>query len=188
MSNYFKNFPTVQHDLTNVGQKVALTNILRRFKVRTSVKDKLDTYYTYHLQAGDRPDIIAEKYYGDPNLAWVILHFNDIIDPVFGWPLFGVDFDNYIKGKYANINTAKATVHEYRQVLNVAEMRYDGVKIPERYIVVDQTTYGTLGSNEKYSVSKYDYEEELNEKRREIRILDKAYISKIKQEVKSILK
>ena len=73
MSNYFSFFPTIQHDLKDINKKTELTNILRRFKVKTKVKDLVGTYYDYTMHEGDRMDTIAERYYGDSNLAWVIL-------------------------------------------------------------------------------------------------------------------
>lgn len=188
MSNYFSYFPKIRQDLTNVGQTVELTNILRRFKVKDSVKSRTDVYYTYDIQAGDRPDTIAEKYYGDSAYAWVVLHYNDIEDPIFDWALFNQDFDNYIKGKYGSIATAQATVHEYRRILTQKQTKVDGTVVPERYVVVDRTTYDTLSFTEKQSVSKWDWEIEENEKRRKIKILDKKYLSQITGEVEDILR
>lgn len=188
MSKYFSYFPKVPHDLTNVGQKVDLTNILRRFKFRSSVQDRSDVFYKYDIQAGERPDIIAEKYYGDAKYAWVILHFNNIIDPFFGWHLSQHDLESYIKGKYGSLASAQGTVHEYRQVLNEAIVKYDGTKIPKRTVVVDKTTYDGLGADKKESISKYDWEVEQNDARRTINILDKRYLSQLESEVEDILR
>jgi hypothetical protein len=187
MSEYFSYFPTTQHDLTNDGQTVTLTNILRRFIVRSDVVDRTDVFYKYDITAGDRPDTIAEKYYGDPNLAWVVLHFNNIVDPIFGWYLADKDFDNYVKGKYGSISTAQSTVHEYRQVLNERSVRYDGTIIEKRTVGIDQTTYDSLAEASRESISKYDYEVAENEKRRTIQILDKRYLDKVREEVQTVL-
>ena len=188
MSNYFQNFPTTPHDLTNEGQTVQLTNLLRRFKVRSNVKDRLDTYTRYTIKPGDRPDTLAEKFYGSSALAWVILHYNDIIDPVWDWPKFHQDFDNYIKGKYGSIPEAKAEVHEYRRILNNATVKNDGTRIGKRTLVVDSTTYSSLSPTVRESIDKYTYELELNEKKRRIKILDRQYLTQLQEEVKTILK
>lgn len=148
MSEYFTYFPTIEHDLTNVGQTVTLTNVLRRFIVRNDLQERSDIFYKYNVQMGDRPDIIAEKYYGDADLAWLVLHFNDIKDPIFDFPLFGQDFDNYIKGKYGSVPAARSEVHEYRQILQEADVKFDGTKIPERYVVIDNTTADDLATGE----------------------------------------
>lgn len=188
MSEYFSYFPTVQHDLTNVGQTVELTNILRRFKVKSSLADRTDVFYDYDVQSGDRPDTIAEKYYGDADLAWLVLHFNNIDDPVFGWALFDSDFDNYIKGKYGSLADAQSTVHEYRRILNEAQVKFDGTRIPKRYVVVDETTYNSLSESSRESVSKYDWEIEQNEAKRKIKLLDKRYLNQVRDEVEVILR
>jgi hypothetical protein len=188
MSRYFRYFPTVQYDLIQNGNPITLTNIMRRFVVDSKLKDQVDIFYDYTIQAGDRPDVIAEKYYGDANLAWLVLHFNDITDPFFGWGLNDVDLENYIRGKYGSIPAAQTEVHEYRQVLNEAQTFYDGTVVPKRYVVVDQTTYNSLPELSRESVSKYDYEVEQNDKKRQIKILDKRYVDQVIAEVKTILK
>lgn len=187
MSEYFKYFPTVQHDLTNIGQKVTLTNILRRFVVRSDLRERTDIFYEYSVQEGDRPDTIAEKYYGDSDMAWLVLHFNQIVDPYFEWPLFNRDFDNYIRSKYGSIAGAQSQVHEYRQIITEESLRFDGTKIPERYVVVDLTTYQSLSEEKRKLITKYDYEEERNFKNQNIRILDKRYLNKVREEVKTVL-
>lgn len=188
MSEYFSYFPTTEHDLTNIGQTVTLTNIMRRFIVRNQLQNRSDIFYEYDVQMGDRPDIIAEKYYGDADLAWLVLHFNNIKDPVFEFPLFGRDFENYIKGKYGSIPAARSEIHEYRQILQDSEVKYDGTKIPERYVVVDETTYNGLSATERRTIYKYDWEEELNEEKRKIKILDKRFLDKVRDEVETILR
>lgn len=201
MSKYFKFFPTVSHDLTNNGQKVKLTNILRRFKIDTSVKNNVSVFHDYDIQSHDRPDTIAKKYYGDDGYAWVILMYNEIHDPFFQWPMFGYQFDQYINSKYGNIAVAHQTVHEYRRILNPSSLsfntelnkyengrNYDGTTNEKRYVVIDVATYNTLPDSDKELITKYDYEVEKNEQLRRIKILDKRYLSLIKDEVKNILK
>lgn len=199
MSNYFSYFPKTGHDLTNNGQKVQLTNILRRFKIPTSVSERSDAYYEYDIQEGDRPDTIAEKYYGNANYAWLVLHFNDIEDVHFDWPLTSNDFEAYITGKYGSITAAKSEVEEYRIFLSRIEAGqkvpaksaalYDGTIIEERYVVVDETTYNsTPAAYRKSAIDRYDYELERNEQKRSIRLLDKRYLSKVRDEVEDVLR
>lgn len=187
MSNYFSYFPTMQNDLTNVGQTKTVTNILRRFQVLPSVASKSEVYYEYDIQAGERPDTIAEKYYGDSSYAWIILHFNGIEDPIFDWPMEYQDFENYIKGKYGSIASAQSQVHEYRRILTHKKTKVDGTIVPERYVVIDYDTYNTLPDIDKQSISEWDWETEQNDKKRTINILDKKYLSQVLDEVDSIL-
>lgn len=199
MSNYFSYFPKTPHDLTKRGQKIQLTNILRRFKVSSDVGDRADAYYSYDIQEGDRPDTIAEKYYGNANYAWLVMHFNDIEDVRFDWPLSTVDFASYIVGKYGSLAVAQSKVEEYRiylcriengqKVPATAKTLYDGSRLEERVVVVDETTYNATASNyQKAAVSAYDFEVEKNESRRSIRLIDKRYLGKVRDEVEDILR
>ena len=188
MSNYFRFFPQTQHDLQNLGQKIDLTNILRRFKVDPSLIKNAAVFHNYDIQAGDRPDTIAAKYYGDSGYAWLVLMFNEIHDPIFGWPLFNYDFDQYIKGKYGSIPAAQAATDHYRKILTQKQIKYDGTIVPERWITVDETTYNSLGESERSAPTCYDVELEENEKKRKIKLLDKRYLTLVRDEVKNILR
>lgn len=42
-----------------------------------------DIFVTITQEDEKRPDLVAEKAYGDPSLWWVIYEFNDIRDPFF---------------------------------------------------------------------------------------------------------
>lgn len=188
MSKYFRYFPTTTNDLKQNGNQVEVTNILKRFAFRTEI-EKIDAvFYDYVVQDGDRPDTIAEKYYGDARHAWIVLHFNNIEDPAFGWALFGNNFEKYIEGKYGSVSTAQSTVHEYRKILTNRSVRYDGSVVPERYVVVDQTTYNATAPTMRRLISKYDYEAELNEEKGKIKLLDERYLADCLAEVKTILK
>ncbi len=188
MSKYFQFFPLTPHDLTNKGQQVFLTNILRRFKVESSVKNNLGVFHEYSIQAGDRPDTIAAKYYGDSGYAWVVLMFNEIHDPIFGWPLFNQEFNDFIIGKYGSIAAAQVLDDHYRKILSEKIVKFDGTIIPQRYVRVDQTTYNSLGESEREAPSCFDVELELNEEKRHIKILDKRYLPQVRDEVKNILR
>ena len=202
MSKYFSYFPTTPHDITNENRTVKLTNILRRFKVDSSLKDRALVFYDYQIQNGDRPDTIAEKYYGSSSYSWLVLHFNDVEDAIFGWPLFGNQFDHFIIGKYGSIATAQSTLHEYRIFCkhkdenganSPAKKRtlIDGTILEERVLVVDLTTFNATDSAYKYNVAgvtKYDYEVELNEKRRDIELLDVKYLPTVRDEVENVLR
>lgn len=172
---------------------------MRRFKVQSELSNLASVYYEYDIQDGDRPDTVAEKYYGDSNYAWLVLHFSEMKDVHFDWPLSTYDFEEHIKGKYGSIANAQAQNHEYRIYLSkikngvkspaTSEVLPDGTILLERVVVVDEETYNSTASNyQKAAVSKYDYEVELNDAKRSIKILDKRYLSQVRDEVEDILR
>lgn len=188
MSNYFSYFPSVEHDLKQNGTFVTVTNILKRFKIHDDVRDLTEIFYPYQLQDGDRPDVVAEKYYGNANYAWLVLFSNNIVDPVKEWPLYGTDFRNYLVTKYGSIESANTTVKKRYKVLSAAFRKIDGTVIPKRRLEIDETTYNTLSEADRELQTAYEYEVEVNDDKRKIHLLDSSYLSVITDQVENILR
>nr|MBC8442956.1 baseplate wedge protein 53 [Pseudomonadota bacterium] len=70
---FFNNFPLIDYDINATGEYVLATNIMKRFRIRRSVVDNRSFYYNYELQDNERPEILAHKFYGNPNLHWLIM-------------------------------------------------------------------------------------------------------------------
>ena len=188
MSNYFSYFPTVKHDLKQDGSVVTITNILKRFKIHDDVREQTEIFYPYQLQDGDRPDIVAEKYYGSANYAWLVLFSNNIVDPVKEWPLYGQDFINYVATKYGTVESAMTTTKKRYKVLSAAFRKIDGTVIPKRRVEIDETTFNTLSEADKEFQTAYEYEVEVNDDKRKIHLIDVAYLSIITDQVENILR
>ena len=75
-------------------------NIFRRFKIADAALDSLLYYKRYTVTDSDRPDLIAEKIYGDADYDWIILLANNIINPYFDWPMSTPVLEDYIANKY----------------------------------------------------------------------------------------
>jgi hypothetical protein len=175
----FNNWPTVSYDLKKNGKPLELTNITLRFKINELLRNKSTVMYQYDVKDGERPDIIAYKYYSDATLDWVILLTNNILDPQFEWQLDQRSFERYMKNKYGSLEAAKQTHHLYEKILRQQQVHFDGTIIPEKRLVVDKDTYDLTSPTLRRDVDKYTYELELNQARSSIKILDKRYISGI---------
>lgn len=187
MSNYFTYFPKVDYDLLKTNEKIKLTNILKRFRFDKDVRTQLNVFYTYSIRQGDRPDTVADKFYGDSNLDWVVLHYNYIQNPLFSWPLFGEDLNNHIKKKYGSIAVANSTVAKRYQILR-QKVKNAYQDIPEWIVEIDETTYNTLPDSKKKFYTAYEWEIIKNDKNQEISLLDKRYLDQLLREVKTILR
>tara|TARA_R100001460_G_scaffold107979_1_gene157844 strand:+ start:347 stop:925 length:579 start_codon:yes stop_codon:yes gene_type:complete len=186
MAFYFRPFPQVQYDLKKNGIPLLLTDVTKRYKIRDILQQKTAIYYNYTIRDGDRPDLIAFKYYGDETLDWLIMIVNNMIDPYYDWPLNYQNFINYMRSLYGSVSTAKATVYEYRQILSEQTTLIDGTVVPKRTIVVDQNTYTNLAANVREEIDAYQFYEEENDNKREIKLLDKRFVPDIKLEVEAI--
>ena len=144
MSNYFKNIPNVLYDIngTEPNQFRAVTNIMSRVRFKPSAIENITDYYPYKVLEGERPDIVSYKKYGTVAYSYLILLINDIVDPLFDWPLPTRQFENYIIEQYGSIATAQTTNKYYYQTIR-AEVAKTGIseRVPEYKIIVKQTTY-----------------------------------------------
>lgn len=113
---YFKSFPYTYYSLDNTSTVQVVTNITNRATLSDEVKENLGLYDEYDIRDGETPELLADKFYNNPELHWLILHYNDIIDPRFDWPLSTNDLNNYVDGKYVSVNG----VHHYED----ANLRY----------------------------------------------------------------
>jgi hypothetical protein len=187
MATYFTNFPSVDYYFSsNPDAKVSAVNILRRFKPVTDILDRVDIYYPYEVKDGDRPDIVAYKIYGYADYDWIILMFNQRIDPYFQWPMSNEQFNNYIDTKYGSISFATQNVHHYEWIVQPKQILIDGTIIPEKTLEVDAVTYHNLIDSERREVVYYDYEFNKNEKNRIINLIDSVYIPEILREKEKI--
>ena len=191
MANYFTNLPKVGYDINGTGKDsfLSVTNIMKSVRFKPSILEDITDYYPYFVKEGERPDIIAHAQYGNIGYAYLIMLVNDIYDPNFDWPLSAQIFEKYIINKYGSVTTAISGVKNYYQIVR-AEVARTGTseRIPEVKFVVDETTYDALDSGDRTTLSNYDYEVELNDAKREIKLINPAFIRDIDYQVKRTLK
>jgi len=106
---YFKSFPYTFYSLDNTTTVQVVTNLTTRVTLSDEVKNNLSLYDEYDIKDGETPELVADKFYGNPELHWLVLHYNEIIDPRFDWPLDTNNLNRYVAGKYANVNG----IHHY---------------------------------------------------------------------------
>ena len=191
MANYFTNLPKVGYDINGTGKDsfLSVTNIMKSVRFKPSVLEDIIDYYPYYVKEGERPDIIAHAQYGNIGYAYLIMLVNDIYDPNFDWPLNSQIFEKFIINKYGSVTTAISGVKHYYQIVR-AEVARTGTseRIPEVKFVVDETTYDALDSGDRTTLSNYDYEVELNDAKREIKLINPAFIRDIDYQIKRTLK
>jgi hypothetical protein len=187
MTFYFEEFPQIRYDIKKNGKIEFLTNITLRFKINEILRKRESGYYQYSIEDGEKPDQVAFKIYNDPKLSWILFLTNSIHDPLFDWPLSTNDLIKFIKSKYRSVPAAQAEVHEYRQIVRNQSVRFDGTIISKKTFVIDQTTYNTLGPSEREAISKYDYEIEENDAKRNIKVFPPRNLQKVLSEIRRVL-
>jgi hypothetical protein len=215
MARFFNYFPkTVYTANTNTSGLDTVTNIIARFGFEKTLKENSSAFYKYSVQDSDTPEIIAAKYYDNPERHWIVLMFNDIIDPQFDWPLRYENFIKFVDTKYTANGAANTTVQSglaWAMSTNNVQSYYkivtrtniDNESIVET-IQVDANTYVNVATSSssvtlqsgdvitqtvtKSKKTYYDYEMEENEAKRDITLLKPEFVSQIEKEFKKIIK
>lgn len=204
MSKYFNYFPkTFYTNSNNATSLESVTNIITRFGFESSLKDNISSFYEYEIKDGDTPEIIASKYYKHPERHWIVLLFNDIIDPQFDWPMDYGTFTGYVDTKYkanGGISWAKNinNVHSYYRV-STRTSDFDGTQLIEKFQITQEEYANTGISVVSYTLqdkstvtetistevkSYFDYEIDLNEAKRNIKLLKPEFVSTVEKEFK----
>lgn len=175
---HFKNFPKIYYPAkispNGVQEDLSLcTNIMLAARFREVLKNNTVYFYPYIIHDEDRPDILSHKYYGSPDYAWVILYANNILDPLYDWPLTYHDFVSYLRKKYGTIEYAQSTIKQYKN---------------KNGFVVDEDSWLALPVVDRDQDTIYEWENQLNEDKRKIRILEDVYLNKVLLEFRDLLK
>lgn len=176
---YFTNFPTVDYDIKKNGKSINVPNLTVRYKIMEVLKSQSAAYFDYSIHDGVRADMIADQYYGDSSLDWIVYLTNNITDPQWEWPLPQEIFDDYIRSKYGSVEIAQATIHHYEFIVQRQTVDFEGNIVPENRVTVDLDTYNTTPSDQRGIKYNYDYEIDVNESKRNIRLLDERVVMQV---------
>lgn len=190
---YFDSLPKIVKTDSN-RNSIIMTNLMARCSIIPEILKSPMVYYDYDVQDGDTPEIVAYKYYGDSYRYWVVLFANQITDPQWDWPLSSNNFDSFILNKYQEFNPY-STTHHYEKVITQFDLATQTTTI--NHVTIDEDTYNSLNNStntytlptgqvtisiNKAAVSYYDYELNLNNKKRSIKILNASYIDVLEKQ------
>jgi len=198
MSKFFNNYKTTDYEL--FGKTFNLTNITLRYKFKQNLTKNIYNFYDYTLKDGERLDHLSDMYYGNSDYVWVIVLANDMIDPQFEIPRPYDEFRKYVINKYGSWENVVNGIHHYERI---AIYKNENEKIADINppIIIDKKIYDNvlnqngeklyedlpvLFDKEKTEITNLDYETELNEKKRSIKLLDSSQLNMIIDLVESV--
>jgi len=80
----FRNYPFLYYK-TPDNQTQVLTDVMTRLYFKAGVDDDRAVFTLYNIKHNERPEDVSFKFYGSQDFHWVVLLYNEIIDPYFGW-------------------------------------------------------------------------------------------------------
>jgi hypothetical protein len=102
---------------------------------------------------------------------------NDITDRYYDWPLSLSAFEEYVKDKYAN----PQGIHHYEKTQSSGATSGNGPADYDHMIEVNSD------DADGQSVSNYEYEQRLQDKKRQIKLLDRAYLNVFVEEFERLV-
>jgi hypothetical protein len=142
--SYFKELPNLQvlnrtkNEISN-DETLVVKNLFKRAKLREDIGSVASAFEYYLITEDERPEQIAEKIYGDPELDWVILTTNNIINLQDQWPLNLDSFNKYLLDKYGS-EDAYDNIHHYETISILDSF---GREVFPAGIIVDEAFYNT---------------------------------------------
>lgn len=193
--NYVPDFNYVDRNPNaKLGDQVKVKNLFRRIKLREDIFQDTTVFEKYQIRGDDRPDNIANQFYGRPDYDWIVLVSNNIVNIQTEWPMPQNTFDSFILNKYGTYQNANAVRHyETREVKNTQGV----VIVPAGQIVDKGYSYTYYEEFQQafvdtgditVEVTNYDYETRIEEAKRNISLLKRRYLPVILDDIEKEMK
>ena len=199
MSNYFEQVPDFEYVSrlpdAKISDYIAVKNLFKKAELRPDIFQDLATFQKYQIKGDDRPDNVAEDFYQDSSLDWLVLTCNNIINVQTEWPMSQRDFDRFLLDKYGTYANLESTHHH--ETLEVKNSK--GVVMLEKGLEVEsdfsfsyydwwlkeQKTIAT--ANLVTEVTNYQYEEKIEDAKRNIFLLKVRYLNLVTDDLEEIM-
>ena len=213
--SYFRELPDLlyQSNLlhkTSSREYVRVKNLFRRVKLQDWLTDKASFFDKYTVLDTQRPDTVAEIFYGQADLDWIVVLTAGITNIKDEWPLSNYDLYKYVENKYGL--TEMNNIHHYetievrdakgRLILPAGQVvdqnftikpPYDASTAANFYVGVrpqsNNVDYKTVSGdiNPVTGVSNYEYETIKNEEKREIELMKPGYLQQFLNDMRNLM-
>lgn len=206
MPSYFRQIPDFEYvsrlPEANIGDYIKVKNLFKRGKIRPDIFRNVAFFEKYQIIGDERPDHVAFKIYNDSTLDWVVLLSNNILNVQTEWPLTQISFDTYLREKYGSgLSTEEEIysniyngIHHYE---TIEVKNSQGVKIVPAGLQVEEnysTSYFDFfldqlvdTGNIAVPVTNYEYEEKIENNKRNIYVLKPIYLNIILNDMRDIM-
>ena len=186
MSKYFSIVPDFEYVSrlpdANISDYINVKNFFKRITLKQDVYQDLSFFTKYKVEGDDRPDNVAFKEYGRSDLDWIVLTSNNILNIQSEWPMPQFEFDKYLIEKYGTYDNLNNTHHhETTELKNNDDVIIvqKGLRVESNYSITYFEDSGMVTQNPVVEVTNYQYEEQLNDSKRNIFLLKDIYLNVI---------
>ena len=198
MSKYFRYYPQTQYAFANGS--FTIEKSVKNISLKTVLKDGLSQddpyiFLRYTISEDEKAEDIADFYYDDPAMSWLVYFANDIVDPYTQWPKTYENFTEYFRKKYASqaLPTGTDAIvwgQNTTRTDNIVHWKNTDDETmlisPDSYIRA-QTFNGDFVAGDWTAVRRFDYEMEENENMRNILLVNTSYAPIVLENLRSLL-
>tara|TARA_B100000287_G_C20498812_1_gene728254 strand:+ start:158 stop:829 length:672 start_codon:yes stop_codon:yes gene_type:complete len=200
MSNYFRQVPDFDYVSrlpdSKISDFITVKNLFKRGDLRPDIFQDVTTFEKYQIMGDDRPDNVANDFYQDPDLDWLVLLCNNIVNIQTEWPLVQRDFERFLLEKYET-HAALNDIHHY-ETQEIKNSK--GVIMLEKGLQCKSdfsfsyydwwldTQQDITNANTVTSVTNYEYEEKIEDAKRNIFLLKAKYLNIVMDDMEEIMR
>lgn len=189
---YFRELPDLQYqsflsDSLSSQSYLTVKNLFRRNKLRDDLSGVFTLFNKYEIPEGSRPDTVAEEFYGDAELDWVVLMTAGILNARDEWPLSNYNLYKYAEEKYgSDLNSIKfyettlVTDSSGRLILPADKV------VDADFTIPDPNDYSKTLTPVR-SVTNWEYEIRKNEEKSSIYLLRREYLQQFLNDMRQIM-
>ena len=198
MATFFTRIPDVYIGVNNQAlyyeeeniTYVKVKNFFRTVRIREDYQSYATLFEPYYIQHDYRPDNVAQEVYGDASMDWIVLMTNNILDMYTQWPKNFEELNRYTKELYGEDEIVKT--HHWETVEYIDGdgdiIIPGGIIIPEDFVMKDWKRRLALPPTKyKKSISNYEHEDFLNEKKRFIYLMSPGLADEFIREFEDLL-
>lgn len=198
MPRYFRQVPDFEYVSrlpdAKIGDYFPVKNLFKKGKLREDIFQNLAFFTKYKIQGDDRPDNVAFKVYGDSTLDWLVLICNNVVNIQTEWPMTQQAFDTFLLEKYGDYETLYNGVHHYEtpEIKNSQGVTIvpAGLEVQSDYSISFYDYF--IDSIETYNniaipVTNYEYEEKIENDKRNIFTLKPRYLNVVIDDMQDIM-
>ena len=193
---YFRELPNLLYqsflpDKRSSQDYTEVKNLFRRTKLRDDLQNVFTLFDKYEIPDEFRPENVAEEFYGNDELDWVILTTAGIVNVRNEWPLNNRDIFDYSFEKYGNdLNATRFFETKEIKNSNGSIILEKGKVVDSDFVFKYYDTNGIVevkGTSVRTGVSNYEYETRLNDEKRSIFVLKPEFLQQFLNDFRDIM-
>ena len=190
---YFRELPNVDYqsflsDSLSSQSYITVKNLFRRNKLRDDLSNVFTIFNKYEIPEGSRPELVAEEFYGNAELDWVVLLTAGIINVRDEWPLSNYHLYKYAENLYGIDGLNDVRYYETKEVKDSSgRLILPKEKVVDsNFTIPDPDDYrATL--NPVRPVTNWEYEIRKNNQKSSIYLLRREYLQQFLNDMREIM-